>query len=303
MKLADLDLNLLVAFDSVFRLRSMTAAADEVGITQPALSNAINRLRKRFRDPLFVRTSKGMAPTPAAMRMARALQEALALIRAVTAEVDAFDPATSTRTFSFAMSDIGERVLVPALLARCAALAPHVSLRVRQLPLEATREALESGAADLAVGYLPGLRGGLYQQRLFRERYVTIARGDHPRIGKELSLRQFAAERHALVVSPGTGHEAMQRRFAQGGLAERIALYVENFGAIPTVVASTDLLVTVPSRLARSYQQFVSLKVLQPPIRLPDFDVKQYWHERFNRDPANRWLRTQMAALFAEAGG
>lgn len=300
MNIADLDLKLLVAFEAMLNTRNVTAAADAVGMTQPAMSTALGKLRKVLNDPLFVRTSQGMEPTPYALELAEPIRSALHLLRQTLNRDKHFDAATSTRTFRIVMTDIGERVFLPTLLQRLSVVAPHVGVHTVQLPMKEMREALESGEMDLAVGFIPDLTSGFYQQRLFNRSYVCIARADHPLIGTTLSLEEYLQASHAIVSSPGTGHDVVERVLAEKGYRRRIALHVTHFLAIPLIVANTDLLVTIPTMLAESYLPAGNIKILEPPLKMPVYAIRQYWHERFHEDPANKWLRELVCALFRD---
>lgn len=298
--IADLDLKLLVAFEAVLIQRSVTAAADRIGLSQPAMSTCLGKLRKVLNDPLFVRTSRGMEPTPFAMELAEPIRHALHLIRQTLNHDKHFDAATSTRTFRIIMTDIGERVFLPGLLQRLSEVAPGVNLHTVQLPMKEMRETLESGEMDLAVGFIPDLAAGYYQQRLYNRSYVCVARSDHPVIGRTLSLKQYLAASHAIVSAPGTGHDVVERVLSEKGYTRRVALHVTHFLAIPLIVANTDLVVTIPTMLAESYLPTSNIKLLTPPLKMPVYAIKQYWHERFHEDPANRWLRELFSDLFTD---
>jgi DNA-binding transcriptional LysR family regulator len=300
VNILDLDLKLLVAFETLLRQRNVTAAADSIGISQPAMSTCLGRLRKVLQDPLFVRTSRGMEPTPFAMELADPIRDALQLLRQTLNRDKHFDAATSTRTFRIVMTDIGERVFLPALLQRLTEVAPGINVRTAQLPMKEMREALEAGEMDLALGFIPDLSAGFYQQRLFTRSYVCVARIDHPDIGDTLSLKQYLAASHAIVSAPGTGHDVVERVLARKGHTRRIALHVTHFLAIPLIVANTNLLVTLPTMLAESYLPTGNIKLLEPPLKMPTYAIKQYWHERFHEDPANRWLRELFWEMFSD---
>jgi DNA-binding transcriptional LysR family regulator len=296
----ELDLKLLVAFEAVLTQRNVTAAAESIGLSQPAMSTCLGKLRKVLNDPLFVRTSRGMEPTPFAIELADPIRHALHLIRQTLNRDKHFDAATSTRTFRIVMTDIGERVFLPMLLQRLSEIAPGVNLHTVQLPVKEMREALESGQMDLAVGFIPDLAAGYYQQRLYNRSYVCVTRSDHPLIGNTLTLKQYLAASHAIVSSPGTGHDVVERVLADKGYTRRIALHVTHFLAIPLIVANTDLVVTIPTMLAESYLPTSNIKLLTPPLKMPIYAIKQYWHERFHEDPANRWLRELFCELFRD---
>jgi len=300
MNLLDLDLNLLRVLDAVLRERSVTVAAGRLGLTQPAVSNALARLRAAFGDTLFVRTPSGMAPTPFARDLDAPVRQALALIESALVHGGGFDPATSTRAVRFYMSDLGEISFLPALVEHVRRLAPGVYLEAQGLPLEAIDEGLAGGALDIAVGFLPRLAAPVRRRRLFSDPYVCLMRSDHPRIGARLTRKLFLEASHALVSSTGSGHRVIEEALERHGLTRRIALRVPHFTVVPMVLARTDLLLTLPGQVARVYEADGRFKSLPVPLPIPSAEVAVHWHERFERDPGNRWLRELMIELFAQ---
>jgi DNA-binding transcriptional LysR family regulator len=296
----EVDLNLLRVFDAILRGRGVTAAAARLGLSQPAVSNALARLRAVFGDSLFVRTTAGMAPTPFARQLDEPVRQALALIESALSSGAAFEPVTSTRVFRFYMSDLGEISFLPPLVARVRQLAPKVHLEASGLALDEIPDALASGALDVAIGFLPGLAAPVRRRRLFRDAYVCLMRADHPRIRRRLTRKLFEEASHALVSSTGSGHGVIEEALERHGLTRRIALRVPHFTVVPMVLERTDLLLTLPSRVARVYEQGGRFKSLPPPVPIPPADVGVHWHERFDRDPGNRWLRELILELFAE---
>jgi DNA-binding transcriptional LysR family regulator len=300
MNLRNLDLNLLRVLDAVLRERSVTAAAGRLGLTQPAVSNALARLRAAFGDALFVRTPSGMAPTPLARELDDPVRQSLLLIESALAHGRGFDPATSKREFRLHMSDLGEVSFLPRLVEHVRQRAPGVYLETLGLPLEAIDEALASGALDIAVGFLPGLATQVRRRRLFRDPYVCLMRSDHPRIGSRLTRKLFLEASHTLVSSIGSGHRVVEEALERNGIMRRIALRVPHFTVVPMVLARTDLLLTLPSQVARAYEADGRFKSLPVPLPIPPAEVAVHWHERFERDAGNRWLRELMVKLFAQ---
>jgi len=300
MNVADLDLNLLRVFDAIASAGSVTVAGANIGLSQPAMSNALARLRELFGDPLFVRTPRGMRPTPFAQQLAQPVREALRLIQGALQQHTGFDPMSSGNTFRFSMTDIGEMVFLPGLLERVKRDAPGVKIEVVRLPIKDVHAALEAGDIDLAVGFLPGLTTGVLQQPLFREHYVCMMRADHPLAGAKISAKQFREAAHVLVSYTGTGHQVIEETFVKEGLTGRIAARVPDFLVVPMILDRTDLIVTVPSRVAAVFARLGNIKVLKLPVDMPSFEVRLHWHRRFHQDPANRWLREAMAELYAE---
>jgi DNA-binding transcriptional LysR family regulator len=300
MNITDLDLNLLRAFDAIATEGSVTVAGERIGLSQPAMSNALARLRTLFGDPLFVRTPRGMRPTPFAQQLERPVREALRLIQTALQQHAGFEPGSSGNTFRFHMSDIGEMVFLPGLLERVKRDAPGVRIEVVRIPVKDVHAALEAGELDLAVGFLPGLTTGMRQQPLFREHYVCMLRADHPVIGAKVSVKQFREAAHVLVSYTGTGHQVIEETIVAQGLSERIAVRVPHFLVVPMILARTDLVVIVPSRVAAVFSGLGNFKVLKLPLHMPSFEVRLHWHQRFHQDPANRWLRQVMTELYAE---
>jgi DNA-binding transcriptional LysR family regulator len=299
--IASVDLNLLVAFDAILRERSITLAAQRIGLSQPAMSSALGRLRRTFNDPLFVRTRDGMQPTPYAQLLATPIQRACELIADSLQVGTDFDAATSTRPFTLYMTDIGEAVFLPRLLGALGTRAPRVSLRVLRIPERGAHDAMAAGEVDIAVGLFPNLKAGFFQQRLYRDEFVCVLRADQRLPRGSLTPRQFATMRHAVITTAGTGHEAtVERAFAGQRLRRQVALTIPHFMAVPVIVAKADLVVTVPRRLALAFAGYPNLRMLEPPIPIPPFEIKQHWHKRYHHDQANRWLRQLLAELFLE---
>src|SRR5690606_17612822 len=198
-----------------------------------------------------------------------------ALLRQSLDHTQEFDPRTSTRTFHMVMTDIGARVFLPPLLNELSVCAPNVNLNTVQLPIRQMREALESGDMDLALGFIHGLSADCYQQQLFRRSYVCMVRSDHPRVGDTITLEDYLAMPHAVVSAAGSGHEIVESILSKKGYQRRVALRMSHFLAIPLIVASTDLIVTIPTMLAESYMQVTRLKMLEPPLEFPEYTISQ----------------------------
>jgi DNA-binding transcriptional LysR family regulator len=292
----DVDLNLLRVFDAVLRERGVTPAAARLGLTQPAVSNALARLRKVFGDALFVRTPNGMDATPFARELAEPVRQALALLESALAHGPGFDPASATRAFRFYMSDLGQIEFLPPLIERVQKLAPGVRLEAVALDIEDIGAALAAGSLDLAVGFLPGLGPPVRRRALFRDPYLCLMRADHPI--QSLTKKKFLAASHALVTYRG-GHRVIEEALERAGLARRIALRVPHFTVVPMVLERTDLILTLPARVARVFERRGKLKSLPPPVPIAAAEVAVHWHERFERDPGNRWLRELVIELFS----
>ena len=293
-----LDLNLLVVFDAVMRRRNVSRAAGDLGLTQSTISNSLKRLRDSLGDPLFVRQSHGVAPTPFAERLMPYVDTALQSVGQGLEEIRDFDPATAERTFTVIMTDIAEAVILPRMLDMCRATAPGISLRAVNLSVDDTPEALRSGEADLAIGFLPDFSGGFYQRFLFATDYVCIAAADNPVVRGRFTLEKYLAARHAIPELQGTGHSVVQQTLERRGIELRVGARVPHFLSIPFVVASSDLIATIPAAFVTVLGARPTVKTLPHPIDLPKVEIKLLWHERFHADAASRWLRDQLVAVF-----
>jgi len=297
MNVQDIDLNLLRVFDAVLQERSVTAAAGRLGLTQPAVSNALARLRTLLGDALFVRTPVGMEATPFARGVAEPVRQALALLDSALAHGPGFEPASATRAFRFYMSDLGQIEFLPPLIERVQRHAPQVRLEAVAVEVEDIAGALGTGALDLAIGFLPGLGPPVRRRALFRDPYLCLMRADHPI--KTLTKRKFLDASHALVTYRG-GHRVVEEALERAGLARRISLRLPHFTVVPMVLERTDLICTLPARVARVFERRGKLKSLPPPVPIPVADVAVHWHERFDADQGNRWLREQLIELFGD---
>jgi DNA-binding transcriptional LysR family regulator len=294
----DLDLNLLRVFDAVLRERSVTTASRRLALTQPAVSNALARLRTLFDDPLFVRTPSGMEATPFGRGLAEPVRQALALLESALAHGPGFDPASSTRAFRFYMSDLGQIEFLPPLVEQVRHQAPGVQLEAVALDVEDLADALATGALDLAVGFLPGLHAPLRRKALFRDPYVCLMRADHPHIKGKLTKKLFLEASHVLVSYRG-GHHVIEEALERAGLARRITVRVPHFTVVPMMLQRTDLILTLPRRVALVYERLGPFKSLPLPVPIASADVGVHWHERFDADAGNRWLRQRLIELFA----
>jgi DNA-binding transcriptional LysR family regulator len=292
------DLNLLTVFVQIYQDRKVSLAADNLGLSQPAVSSALGRLRTLLNDAVFVRTPRGMQPTPLADELAVPITNALTSIRETLARRVLFDARTSTRTFTMAMTDIGEFHFLPPLVKYVEEHAPGVSLATVRNTAVNLRFEMEMGKVDLALGYLPDLTTDFHRRVLFAQRYVCLFRKGHALDRPEPSLEAYRAAEHAIVLSAGTGHgradEAIDR-----AIQRRIRLRVPHFVALADVLETSDLVATVPELFAmRSVRRF-ALSCRPHPVDLPSIEISLFWHTKYHRDPANQWLRQRVAEHFA----
>ena len=299
MDLKDLDLNLLLVFNELYRLRSVSRAGEALGLSQSAVSNALRRLRIALGDELFVRVSRGMAPTHYAEELSGSIDQALGTLRASLAGPASFQPATSTRNFTIAMSDIGEIYFLPELMKRLARLAPGVSVSTVRDTTISLRSEMESGQVDLAIGFLPDLRHGFFQRRLFRQRYVCVFRRGHRLAAGGFGLKEFKAAERVAIVAAGTGHGTVDATLRRAGLTDGPRLSVPHFVAVGHILQSTDMIAVVPQAYAESTLKPFGLVFAPCPIRLPEIVIRQLWHGRNHREPGNQWLRRLISESFS----
>jgi DNA-binding transcriptional LysR family regulator len=297
--MAKLDLDWLSVFVQVFKTQSVSRAALNLGMEQASASLVLNKLRKHFDDPLFCRTSAGMEPTPRAQHIYPDILEALVRLDKARGSRGEFVPKLSSREFRIGMTDISEIVLLPRLINFLQESAPGIIVEADKISPDSRRR-LESGDLDLAVGFTPDLDAGFYQQALFAQDFVCLASSNHPRIRGKLSKKTFAAEWHILVMSSGTGHSIVDKVLSKHGVERRVVLRVHSFLGVARIVSQTELLVIVPRFLGRALALQENVQVLEPPVLLPPYQVKQHWHERFHEDVGNVWLRETMISLFSD---
>lgn len=296
----DVDLNLLVVFQEVFQERQISHAAKRLRLTQSAVSNALARLRRTFNDELFVRTANGMQPTPFAEQLAEPVAAALGHINVALNPSAPFDAATSTRHFTLAMTDVGEVYFMPALVERLGRLAPAVQLSTVRAGTIDLKLEMEAGRVDLAIGAFETVSTALYQRRLFRQPYVSMFRKGHP-LGKGApTLKRFLAARHLIVSSLESPYDRINQMLDKAGVRAATQFQVPHFTAVPYIVAGTDLVVTVPLKLAERAAAPFNLAYIKPPLRLPALQTNMFWHRRFNQDAGNLWLRSVIAGQFGE---
>ncbi|KER67981.1 LysR family transcriptional regulator [Burkholderia aenigmatica] len=301
MHIRDLDLNLLVVFEALFRERSVTRAAQDIGLTQGAMSHALNRLRTFFEDPLFVKTAEGMMPTAKGDQLGGTISEVIASIRENVVAEAGFNPLTARRAFVLCMTDMGELVFLPPLIRRLRKMAPHCTLRSVQGPLEQIEGMLSSGEADLALGSIHAAPEGLYQQQLFMHSLVTLVSVRNRKIGKTLTREQFEAMPQIVVSLTGRASAAYDSAFDAYGIRRNIFLTTPHFLAVPHLIdAQPDLIATVPLELGKVFSKLGTVRMLPPPVELPPFALRQHWHSRLNTDPANVWLRHLIKETFED---
>ena len=295
--MTNIDLKLLAVVTELNKTRSVSQTAENLDLSQSAISMSLAKLRKHFHDPLFVRTSSGMNPTPHAVELIGLLKSAEDILQTALDLHVVFDPATSDRRFSLYSTDIAQVTLMPSLMQRLDKIAPTVSIDLRRLS-EVTPKFLESGQADLAVGFIQPMGAGFCQQRLFKERFVCALRRDHPRIDDSLSIDDFENETHLAITTCGTGHGVVEKTLEAKNIRRKVGLAVPSFLGIASIITNLDYLAVLPEQLARHLASAGNIKVLPLPFSMPAYYIMQHWHERYTQDPASRWLRSVVANLF-----
>lgn len=303
MELTDVDLNQLVLFQQLMMERRVSRVAENLGLTQPAVSNTLAKLRRQFGDELFVRTPSGMMPTPFAEGLAEPIGYALGMIHSGLNQRSHFEPGKAKRAVTIGMTDIGEIVFLPELLERLRLEAPGITLNTVRTTTTTLREDMESGRVDLAIGLLPDLKAGFFQRRLFRQRYVCLFRKGHPLDRKRLTLSDFKQAEHLVIVSAGTGHGKVDELIRRAGVDRTVRLTVPHFVSLGHILHRSDMVATVTERLADSLAGPFALTHRPHPVALPDVGINLFWHAKMHRSPVHQWLRGVIFELFGSDGG
>ena len=296
----ELDLHALRVLDVLFRERTITRAAEALHTQQPALSKTLARLRRYFNDPLFVRVAMHMEPTAKALELEKPVRSLLDGLQRLRSEQTHFDASRSTRVFHVFTLDAGVIVLLPPVIKTLLGAAPGVRLRAAQIGLQNLHTSLESGDIDLALGEFPLLVPGIKRQKLFSGQHMCIFKKEHPRLGRAPSLAEFLEQQHIFINAAGTGHpHQMAERSLEGQLpARNVIAHVPSFTAAAILAKNTNAVATMPGPVAAVLARELDMQLAKPPIKLPEFEISQFWHERFDRDPGNQWLRTVINAEF-----
>jgi DNA-binding transcriptional LysR family regulator len=293
--LREFDLNLLLVFDQILKTRKLSRAAEVLGVTQPAISRSLARLRALLGDELFHRTPTGMEPTAYAAHLAGPLAMALTTLGQALSQDFVFTPTTSQRNFTLRLTDIGELTILPRLLRHLAVAAPGVGLTIVRGNGEALRSALERGEIDLAIGLIDDLGAGFFRRTIFRQGYVCVFRPAHPLAGRPLTRSAFEQAEHVVVTAAGTGHARIDELIEAEGIRRKIKLRVPHYASLERLLPGTDLIATVPEALVQSRLHPSALAYARPPFPLPDLPIDLFWHARNHQEPGNIWLRNAIA--------
>ncbi|MBY3002040.1 LysR family transcriptional regulator [Rhizobium leguminosarum] len=297
------DLNLLPIFVALMEERSVTRAAERVGMTQPALSNALARLRVMLKDQLFIRERYGLQPTPIALELIPVIEEALAkLDDAVLGQQD-FDPAQADRLLTIAPNGYVEFVVVPEVVARLQEVAPGIKLRLTPYGNDLADTGVVSGTTALVLGRIVDPPDNLVVQHLMDEGFACVVRAGHPEVGDSITREQFERLKHVNIVPPGRMRAGLFQALAHQQVRREVAISVTNFFAVTEMVAVTNYCATLPNLICRRLAHDPRLKVLPAPVDLGTFPVEMAWHVRYRHDPAHRWLRTLIGEAVEKLAG
>lgn len=291
------DLNLLPVFLALMEERSVTRAANRLGITQPALSNSLNRLRDMLKDPLFIRERYGIKPTQLAEEITPTIEAALAQLDDLVVHQQDFNPATAERLFLIAPNSYVELVLMPALVARLREQAPGIKLRMTPFGNDLAETGVISGTTAMVLGRVIDPPDNLVVQHLMDDGLACIVRKDHPDVRDHLTRELYESLKHVNVLPPGRIRAGVFQALGQQNLKREVAVSVTHFLSVPEMIAVTDYCATLPRLICRSLERDPRLKVLPPPVDLGTFPVEMAWHVRYRHDPAHRWLRATMSDL------
>jgi DNA-binding transcriptional LysR family regulator len=293
MNLSKVDLNLFIVFDAIYTEANLTRAGQIVGITQPAVSNALARLRETFNDPLFVRTAQGMVPTPMAQNIIGPVRNALSLLRVSVQESRTFNPLQANKTYRISMTDLTEEIILPPLFQRLRRLAPSVQIESFLSKRRETTKELAAGRLDFAVDAPLNTDPQVRHVKLLSDRYVCAIRKGHPLAKEKLTLDEYMSLTHIHISSRRSGLGYVDLTLGKMGIQRKIALRSQHYLMASMVMLKTDMAMTVPERFARSHD----LHYVGVPVEVPAVETHLYWHESTDQDPANRWMREQMIEL------
>jgi DNA-binding transcriptional LysR family regulator len=299
--MTNIDLRLLTIVNELNKTRSVSQAAENLELSQSAVSMSLARLRKHFKDPLFVRTPDGMEPTPQMSELIELLEKAEGLLETAILHRVAFHPATSDRLFRLGDTDITRVTILPPLMKRLQATARSVGIELQDIS-EETPRLLHAGRLDLAVGFLPSAGAGFCQQRLVKDRFVCAVRANHSRIAETISMEQFESEPHVVLTMAGSGIEVVEKALETNRIPRKVRLRLPGCFGISSMITGADCLAIVPEQLGQLIATAGRIKLLPLPFALPPYYVMQHWHERYTHDPASKWLRAVIADLFRERG-
>lgn len=303
MDIETFDLNLLSVVAALDETRSVTRAAERLGMSQPGLSTALARLRRYFDDPMFVRTSTGMRPTTRGLAVAQEAREVLKRIRENVFDTPCFSPSETSTQFHLVMPDVAEMIFAPRLIHAFRLLAPNVSIRTSSYEPQRLEAAMETGQVDIAFGYFPNLlSNSFFKQRLMMHGFSCMLRSGHP-AAKHLTKTLFSELEHVVVDNPIRSQELADNFLDRRNIFRKVKMRTTHYLTLPMLVASTDLIATVPTAVGLVFANLGQVELVPTPYDIPKFPIQQHWHKRYDHDPRNRWLREQLYLLFGPGSG
>ena len=295
----ELDCKLLSIFYYIYKFKSVSSAADYLAMSQPAVSNILNKIRAHYNDPLFLRIGNEMIPTELSKQLFPLVSEALNKVEIINNFTINFDEQASHQQFTIAMTDVSHLVLLPKISQYLKKHAPHIKLNVRAITSETSYQ-MANGEIDLAVGFLPQLENGFYQQKLFEQYYVVLASKDHPRLTpNHLTVEQYLAESH-IDIDAGIGHYHIENELLNLELKRNILMRIPSYLGVGLVVQETDAIATVPYYLSEVLLARGNLQIFDAPIAFPSYGVKQYWHMSCHHKASHQWLRHMLHEILVK---
>jgi DNA-binding transcriptional LysR family regulator len=291
-QLRSMDFRLLLAFEALIAERHVSRAAAAVGLSQPAMSHALAKLRQQFHDPLLARTSTGFEPTPKALELVEPVREAIRQINRLFSESSTFDPKTSSESFNIRMGDMNEVLFLPSLLQELERQAPNLTMTVQHLPPSETVRALEASAIDFAVSALIKHSKSVHSMELATDRMVCVMRKGHPAAAKRLTTRAFLSLRHLRIVQSAGDVRFVEEALFKSGLQRNVVATTPHWLAASYLVETTDLVTALPESMVRRLNVDGKFAVVPLPVGGDDFSWRLYWHRRYDAQPAHRWIRT-----------
>ncbi|WP_122902318.1 LysR family transcriptional regulator [Acinetobacter sp. B51(2017)] len=286
----ELDFKLLSIFYHIYKFKSVSATADHLALSQPAVSNLLNKIRHYYQDPLFVRIGNEMVPTELSKQLFPLVSEVLSKVEVIQNYTVQFDQMNSQQQFTIAMTDVAHLVLLPQISQYLKKHAPKVKLNVRAMTSETSYQ-MANGEIDLAMGFLPHLENGFYQQKLFEQHYVVISAKNHPRLkGDTLTIEEYLQESH-IDIDAGIGHYHIENELLKLGVKRDFLMRLPSYLGVGLVVQETEAIATVPYYLSEVLLARGNLKILQAPIAFPTYAIKQYWHLSSHHKTSHEWLR------------
>ncbi len=298
MQLRNKDLNLLVLFDCIAEELQLSRAAKRVGLSQPAMSRSLQRLREEFDDPLFTRTSQGLIPTRKSIQLLPQIKRILAESSRLY-EQEKFEISRAEGTIVIAGTDFIDYLLMPPVVSRVMRDAPKLKVVTRTVGSTNPTQDLEKGQFDIGIaGFFTDLKGSLYRSKLFTENFAGLVRKNHPILRRSsVGIEDYVAYPHLLISPHGTLEGVVDQILAKKGLKRHVQFAIANFQTPGRIIESSDLILTAPSRLITQFCKDFEVRSFKLPLKIPGFTVSQVWHERTHHNPLHQWFRAQLQAI------